>query len=438
MTQLQRHRRRGRLNRFQRVLVEISGLHRIRQFRFGLRTTGQQIRRRRLHGRGSGQHCRQHRIGQPALEHGRNTPLPGPEQQHTGGIEQRMEQGQLQQIIAAEPGQPGNRLHQPGPQRQQGQGQGRGHAIEQHMHDRQPLATALAAEHADHRRADAAAQVGTNCQRQRLVQPHLAQRQRRQHQHQGGVAGLHDHRRQQADAGKQQHAANAAGLHRAQVHTATQAGKAQLEHVDGKEDEHHADQHPAGGTAALAGESGQHREHQQRQRQRRQADAVAEQGQQPDATGGAQVGAQNDGDAAGELDQARAQKGNGQQRHQRAGLQQHGAANAEQQRPEARAGTARQQLLQAPAGQLPQTLLQALHAEQEQRQAGAKLQPACAQPERPAQQPGHGQHRQHTQTHCPPHSCIRKIPIHPAIVARRRGPGTAGNFTTPKPEARHR
>src|SRR5690606_21222715 len=83
--------------------------------------------------------------------------------------------------------------------------------------------------------------------------------------------------------------------------------------------------------------------------------------------------------------------GDGQQRNQGGRLQQGGAGHAEQQAAPGGAGAARQQALEPAAGQLAQAFLQALHAEQEQGQAGAQLQPAGAAPETPAQDDGHGQ-----------------------------------------------
>ncbi|KKW24808.1 MAG: hypothetical protein VE99_C0006G0001, partial [candidate division Kazan bacterium GW2011_GWC1_52_13] len=79
-------------------------------------------------------------------------------------------------------------------------------------------------------------------------------------------------------------------------------------------------------------------------------------------------------------------EGDGEQRYQRAGLQQHGAADAEHQPLERGRGTAGEQLLERAAGQLTQSLLEALHAEQEQRQPRAEFEPAAAGPERPGQQ----------------------------------------------------
>src|SRR5690606_27307366 len=102
---------------------------------------------------------------------------------------------------------------------------------------------------------------------------------------------------------------------------------------------------------------------------------------------------EQNGDATGQLDQAGTDEGDGEQRNQRAGLQQHGAADAEQQALEWRRGAARQQLFELAAGQLAQPLLEALHAEQEQRQPGAEFEPAATGPERPGQcqHTGYGQ-----------------------------------------------
>src|SRR5690606_27237667 len=129
------------------------------------------------------------------------------------------------------------------------------------------------------------------------------------------------------------------------------------------------------------------------QGQRAEAEILPGESQQPDAAGGAQVGAEEDGDAAGQLDQAGTDESDGEQGNQGAGLQQQGAADAEHQPLERGGGAASQQMLQLAAGQLTQPFLQALHAEQEQREPRAQLEPAGTEPEAQVQ-PDRGQDQQ--------------------------------------------
>ncbi|MNN17061.1 hypothetical protein D3C81_1302300 [compost metagenome] len=160
-----------------------------------------------------------------------------------------------------------------------------------------------------------------------------------------------------------------------------EAGEAVLDLVDAEEDEGDAEHDPARRLAFRAVEAEQHAEHQKRQGQRTETEVLSGQGEQPDAAGGAEVGAEEDGDAARQADQAGTDEGDGEQRDQRAGLQQHGAADAEQQALGARRGAAFEPGFQAAAGEVAQPFLQALHAEQEQPEAGAELQQAAAVPE---------------------------------------------------------
>ena len=227
------------------------------------------------------------------------------------------------------------------------------------------------------------------------------------------MAGLQHHGDGHADGREQQCACQPARLHAGHVQV-TETGEAVLDLVDTEEDEGNAQHDAPCRLAPGAEETGQHAEDQQRQRQGTEAEVLPGQRQQPDAAGGAQVGAEQDGDAAGQLDQPGADEGDGEQRHQGAGLQQQRATDAEQQALEGRRGTAREDLLQLAAGQLAQALLQALHAEQEHRQAGAQLQPTLAEPER-----GDQPHDQQTQHH-PAQVLHRHRSILLAVYKRKR------------------
>ncbi|MNF78547.1 hypothetical protein D3C84_607340 [compost metagenome] len=249
------------------------------------------------------------------------------------------------------------------------------------MGQRQPLAAAVAAEGADEGGGNAAADIGADGDGQALAKLQLATGERRQGQHQGGVAGLQHHGHQEAEQGEQQAACQPVGLVGAEVEAIAETGEALLDLVDTQENEGDAQDDAPGSLALLAQEAAEHAEHQQRQCQRAEAEILPGHGQQPDAAGGAQVGAEQDGDAAGQLDQPGADKGDGEQGNQGAGLQQQGAADAEHHPLEGGGGAARQQLFQLAAGQLAQALLQALHAEQEEREPRAEFQPAGAEPE---------------------------------------------------------
>ena len=115
--------------------------------------------------------------------------------------------------------------------------------------------------------ADAAAHIGTDRQRQRLVQLQMPGTQTGKRQDQRGVAGLQHHGRRHADAREQQRRADPAHRHAFQIQRSAHRGKAALELVDAQEDEGDAQHHAAGRLAAFAQKTGQHAEHQQRQRQ---------------------------------------------------------------------------------------------------------------------------------------------------------------------------
>ncbi len=255
------------------------------------------------------------------------------------------------------------------------------------MGQRQALTTAVAAERADERSGDARADIGADRRRQRLAEIQLAGSQSGQRQHQCGMAGLQHHRGKQADRDEHQLPGQTASVVLRQVH-ATEAGETGLDLIDAEKDEGDAEHDTPGRLALVAGEAGQHPENQQRQGQRTQADVLPGQCQQPDTRGGAEIGAEQNGDTAGKLDQPGADESDGEQRDQRAGLQQHGAAHAEHQALERRRRTARQQLFELATGQLAQPLFEALHAEQEQGESRAQLEPSVTGPERP------GQHQQ--------------------------------------------
>jgi hypothetical protein len=174
------------------------------------------------------------------------------------------------------------------------------------------------------------------------------------------------------------------------IEVAGHAGEAGLHLIDAEKQERHAENHATDCGPSRTSETAEHAKHQQGQRQGAETDILPSQGQQPDTAGGAQVGPEQDGDPRRQLDQAGAEEGDGQQRHQRTGLHQHGGAHAEHQAFEGRGGTQRQQAFQLAAGQLAQPFLQALHAEQEQRQAGAQAKPAGTEPEAQGQQDKQG------------------------------------------------
>ncbi|MCY1355480.1 hypothetical protein D9M69_419010 [compost metagenome] len=374
VAQLAHHGTGGRVHRIQRTLVEVARLGP----RWRLRPGGQL----------GDQHLRLLALRQPAHQPLGEPRLQGPEQQHAHGVDQAVEHRQLDQLVVGQAGQPGDLPHQPGQRPEQDEGQGAGDDVEQHMGQRQALAAAVTAEGADEGSGDAAADIGADGNGQPLSQFQLATGERRQGQHQGGVAGLQHHGHQQAEQGEQQTAGQPVGLVRAEVEAVAEAGEALLDLVDTEEDEGDAEDDAPRRLALLPHEPTEHAEHQQRQRQGTQAEVLPGHGQQPDTAGGAQVGAEQDRDAAGQLDQAGTDESDGEQGNQGAGLQQQGAADTEHHPLEGGGGAARQQLFQLAAGQLAQALLQALHAEQEERKPRAELQPAGAEPEAGGQRGG--------------------------------------------------
>ncbi len=355
--QLLRHGTGRRVRRIQRAFAEIARMG------AGLRLLG---------GRQLGdQHQRFGAIRQPTLQLPHQLWLPGPEQQHAHAVEQRMEQRQLDQRVVAQAEGRHQPLHQPAQWQQQDQRHQRRQHVEQHMRQRQPLTAAVATQRADEGSGNARADIRADGDGQALAQFELPTGQRCQRQHQGGVAGLQHDGGEHADGDEGQLAKYAFRLPGGHVQAVIEAGKARLDLIDTEKDEGDAQHHAPGGLALVAREAGQHAEHQQRQRQRTQAEILSGHGQQPDTAGGAEVGAEENRHTTGQLDQPGTDEGDGQQRNQRARLQQHGAAHAEQQALERRRGAARQELFQMATGQVAQPLLQALHAEQEQRQAGA-------------------------------------------------------------------
>ena len=89
-----------------------------------------------------------------------------------------MEQRQLQQAVEAD--QIGGVGYQAGERQPQNQREYGGDAVENQMRQRQPLAVALAAEHADKGGRSAAADVGADGHRKALGDADLAARQCRQ------------------------------------------------------------------------------------------------------------------------------------------------------------------------------------------------------------------------------------------------------------------
>ncbi|MNZ39611.1 hypothetical protein D3C78_571090 [compost metagenome] len=360
------------------------------------------------------QHLRFGNIRQPALQTDSQTAMPGHEQQQAEAVEQGMEQRQLEQGVVAQ-AEPGGDL--PG-QRRQGRNQQDGQPprtqVEQHMTEGQTLAGARAAQRAEHG-GDGGADVGTDGQRKGLLEADLPARQGSQGQHQRRMAGLQQHRCQQAGADEQQGAEQPRHPDAGRIQPGGGAGETALHQIDAEEQQADAEQQPTDALRPRAVEAEQDADHRQRQGQGAQAGTLPGQRQQPDAAGGAQIGAENDAQPRRQADQPGAEEGDGQQGHQRAGLHQRGGQDAETETLPDPIGSLGQNPLQPAAGQHAQAFLQALHAEQEQRQATGQLGPACAEPER-------HQQRRHQQ---PDHHFIRRMPGQDVPPLSAREPAAA-------------
>ncbi|MNM72534.1 hypothetical protein D3C81_842300 [compost metagenome] len=366
--QLAGHRLHRSAGRTQRALVEVAGT--------GLRQLGWRMPIAHL----GDQHAGLGHLGQDALQPARQATVPGHEQQQSQSIEQGVEQRQLEHDATA---QAKTGRCQPGQGRQraeQQQGQHRAGAVEQYMGDGQPLASPRPAERAEHRR-DGAADIGADGQGKGLLETDLPRRQRGQGQHQAGVAGLHQRGHQHADAGEQHGAEQAGHLDLRGVQPLAGIEEAGLHQVDAEEQEAHGEQHPADTPGARAVEAEQDAEHRQRQGQRADAGVLPGQRQQPDAAGGAEVGTEDDAQPSRQANQPGTQKGDGQQRDQRAGLHHDRGEDAEAQAFPGPVGGLAEEALQLAAGQQAQPLLQALHAEQEQGQPTGQPRPPRTEPE---------------------------------------------------------
>ena len=205
-----------------------------------------------------------------------------------------------------------------------------GHHVEDEMRRSEAFARLISA-HGPKNSGDGGTDIGANRERQCILIGDLTGRERRDGQHQGGVAGLHHHGGEYANKREQQHARVPGNRIFGQVDRILEGIEAILHVVDAKEQEAEPGQDIAG-TLERPGrlKDQDYAERQHRHCIGRNIDLETEAGDQPGARRGTQVGAKNDADTGGQGDQPRAEKGDRDHRHQRTGLHQRGADNAEQ------------------------------------------------------------------------------------------------------------
>src|SRR5690606_27255840 len=220
-------------------------------------------------------------------------------------------------------------------------------------------ASGIVAANGGEQRCGGGTEVGTYDQRQGVVVIHLARRQGRQRQHQGGVAGLHDDSGQRTYQHEQEDAGPALNGKTGQVEASLETTEAGLHQVDAEK--HQADAQQRQATTAPAGllaPGEKDTEGQHRHRQLRHVELEAGQGNQPGPGGGTQVGAEGQSHPAEGVDQAGTEKGDPQQGHQSAGLDRGGTDYAHQQPLPQAAGAPLEPAFQRTAGEGPEALLQ--------------------------------------------------------------------------------
>ena len=233
---------------------------------------------------------------------------------------------------------------------------------------------------------DRRADVRADREREGVVIADLAGDEGRDREHQHRVGGLHHDRHQDPDGRVGEHAQHALEREAREVDVAAQRLEAVLDELDADEEKGDAEQHvsqPLDHLVALVDE--QDAEHRHGQRVDREVDLYAVGGHEPGAGRGADVGAENDADPGGQADQPRAEKGDRDQRDQRARLHQGRRDQPEAEAAEPGLRRRAERALEDAAGKRLEPLFQAEHAEHEQRHAGRQLHEVVAQPEAPRQ-----------------------------------------------------